>query len=620
MSRARRFIGRAPKWVRIPVYVLVGGFLLYLLVANVILRTRLLRGWITTDEAALRLEYRAAWSLYPGHVAVRDLSLRYQDGSVQMLIALDRAAVSIDLFALTKRTFHASKVVAEGVTFRLRQKVESVEGQEERIRAFPPIDGYADPPVEHKVEKPPIPDDQYKLWTIDLPDIEASLREVWTMEVRYRGPGTVRGGFRLKPQRSVHVLPSVMLTQGGLYSLGDRDLIRGGDSRVDAQLGPFDPRVPDGVEILRFISGGIHQNGDLVLSSIAATYLPKRADIDVTEGAGPVGLDLELVAGVVQPSSRLTFHTDHVAVRAPSVAIDTDLSFDAHVSTAAEKSAIVIETTIDHAAGTPLDVRGARAMVDLGNADLAAPFVLARASAAVTSGHSPDLRAWQHFAPENTSFDGGSATFAARGELRGGALEGRLDLALDKARMTVGTFSFATSGKAWSNVVSEDIDKAVAFPGSGVDLHDVALRLESARTTGLWVRSRFQNATLATTGAVGFDSDIGVDSGPGDRTLELFTRLAKLPDIAAEVASGTQLAASLHLRVRPTLIALTVQKAKNGALEARGRVQKRSESALSGAFVFSLGPIHSGLHLHDGGVAVVPLAGGAWLDEKLREH
>ena len=39
-----------------------------------------------------------------------------------------------------------------------------------------------------------------------------------------------------------------------------------------------------------------------------------------------------------------------------------------------------------------------------------------------------------------------------------------------------------------------------------------------------------------------------------------------------------------------------------------------------GSFVFSLGPIHSGLHLHDGGVSVVPLAGGAWLDEKLREQ
>jgi hypothetical protein len=411
-----------------------------------------------------------------------------------------------------------------------------------------------------------------------------------------------------------------MLTQGGLFSLGDRDLIRGGEARLDAQIGPFDPRVPRGVEVLRFLSAAIHQNGELVLSSIARTYLPKDSGIDVTEGRGPVAVDVALLGGVVQPTSRVTFRTEDVEAKAPSVAIRTDLSLAARVDSAAERSAVVLEMTLEHATGTPLDVRGARAMVDLGNVDLVAPFVLAKASVAVTSAHSPDLRAWQRFAPENASFDGGSATVAARGELHDGALEGRIDLGLDKARMTIDTFSFAASGKAWSNVVSEDIDRAVTFPGSGVDLRDVALRMESARTAGLWVRSRFVNATLTTTKALGFDTDIGVDSGPGDRTLELFTRLAKLPDVAADATSGTQLAASLHLRVRPSLLALTVQKANNGALETRGRIQKRTGAPLGGALLLSVGPFHAGLHFHDGSVTVVPLVGGAWLAEKLEEH
>ena len=620
LTRARRFGGRAPKWLRIPVYVVAGAFLVYLLAANVILRTHLLRGWISDDDKALKLDYRSAWSLYPGHVEVRHFSLRYQDSNVQMLILLDRVSVQVDLFALTRHTFRASKVGAEGVTFRMREKVETVEGEEERIRAFPPIVGYADPPVEHKVPKVPIPDAEYKLWTIDLPSISASLREVWTMEVRYRGPGTVVGGFRVKPQREVLVLPSVMLTQGGVFSLGDRDLIRGGDARLDAQLGPFDPRVPQGVEVLRYVSAAIHQNGELVLSSIAATYVPKKMDVEVTQGVGPVMIDLGFDSGVLRPSSRVTFHTDDVEVKAPSIALHSDLGLSAHIDVAAGKSALVVESTVEHATGTPLEVRGARAMVDLGNADLAAPFVLAHASGAVTAAHSADLRAWQRFAPDDASVDGGSATFAARGSLDGDALEGRVDLAMEKARMTIGAFSFAASGKAWSNVVSQDIDKAVAFPGTGVDLHDVGLRLQNAQTKGLWVRSRFENAKLSTTAPVGFDSDIGVDSGPGDRTLELFTRLAKLPDVAADAASGTQLKASLHLHVRPTLIALTVQKAKNGALETRGRVEKRTTSELSGAFLVSVGPLYFGLHLRDGGVSVVPLAGGAWLDEKLKQH
>lgn len=620
LSRARRFVRRGPRWLRIGLYAVVGTFLVYLLAANVILRTSLLRGWISDDESTLRLEYRSAWSLYPGHVAIRDLSLRYQDSNIQMLILLERATLKIDLFALTKRTLRVSKLTAEGTTFRMREKVEPFDGAQERVRAFPPIEGYGDPPIEHKVPQPPIPDDQYKLWSIDLPDISASLREVWTMELRYRGEGTVRGGFYLKPQRNVWVLPSVMLTHGGVFSLGDRDLIRGGDSQLDARIAPFDVREVPGVQVLRYLSGRIQQQGELVLSAIAATYLPKDARIEVTGGSGPVTVDLEVARGVLQPSTRVTFHTDAVAAHAPSLAVQTDLDLIAHVDASGERSTVIIETSIAHATGTPLEVRGARAMVDLGNADIAAPFHIARASGSVTSAHSGDLRAWQPFAPENTSFQGGSATLSGRAEVHGGALEGRLDLALEKARMAIGTFAFATSGKVWTNVVSEDVEKAVAFPGTGLDLHDVALRLESGHAEGLWARARLENARLSRTPPLGFDTDLAVDSGPGDRTLALFTRLASLPDIAAEAASGTQLAASLHLRVRPGLIALAVTSAKDGPLESRGRVQKRAASPLSGAFLLRAGPFRAGLDVREGHVSVVPLAGDGWLDEQLQKR
>jgi hypothetical protein len=615
-ARVRRFGGRAPRWLRIVLYVIGSAFLVYLLAANVILRTHLLRGWLGKDESKLRLDYGSAWSLYPGHVELRDFSLRYQDSNVQMLISFDRAALQIDLLALTKRTLHVSKLTAEATTFRMRQKVESVEGQEARVSSFPPIEGFADPPIKQEVPKPPIPDEESKVWTIDLPDISASLREVWTMEFRYRGEGTVQGGFHVKPKRDVWVLPSVMLTRGGVFSLGDRDLVRGGDGRLEAEIAPFDVREVHGVEVLRYLSGGIHQHGELVIPSIAATYLPKDANVELTRGTGLVAVDIGIVRGVLQPSTRVAFHTNAVVVKAPSLSLEADLDLVAHVETSAEKATVIVETAIARATGTPLDVRGARAMVDLGSADLAAPFSIARASGAVTSAHSADLHAWQPFAPKNVSFDGGSATAAARAEFHGGALEGRLDLALDKARMTLGTFTFTTSGKVWTNVASADVEKAVAFPGTGVDLHDIALRLKSGHSEGMWMRSRFENARL-TSVPPAFDTDIGVEAGPGNRTLELFTRLASLPDIAAGVASGEQLAASLHLGVRPGRIALTVTRAKNGPLETRGGVQKRSGSEVTGAFLIGMGPIRTGLDLHGGGVSVVPLAGGGWLEEKL---
>jgi hypothetical protein len=613
-SRARRLGGRAPRWLRIVVYVTASTLVVYLLAANILLRTRLLRGWISADESALRLDYRSAWSAYPGHVWVRDLSLRYQDKNVQMLVLAERAKLDVDLFALTKRAFKVRKVTAERVTFRMRQKVETILGQEERVRSFPPIDGFADPPVAHEVPKPPSSDDVSKLWTIEIRDVSASLREVWTMEFRYRGDGEVRGGFGIEPGREAWVLPSVMRTTGGVFSLGDRDLIRGGSARLDAEVSAFDVRGSPGLRVLRHLSGAIHQRGELLLPSIAATYLPKGKNIDVTRGAGPLSIDMRIDRGVLQPSTRVTFHTDDVFVNAHGLAVQADLDLRARVDTVAGKSTVIVETTLAHATGTPLELRDARAMIDLGNADLATPFGIARASAAVASAHSSDLRAWQPLAPDNTSFAGGSATLAARAELRDGALEGRIDLALDDARMAIGTFALTASGKAWTNLAGANIAKAIAFPDAGLDLHGVALALESGQTSGLWVRASLASPTLSTTSAA-FDTDIAVDAGPGDRMLALFTRMASLPDVAAAAASGTSLAASLHVRVRPDLIALTVTKADNGPLEVRGKATKRAGSPLGGAFSMSVGPFRAGLRLQHGDVSVVPLASGAWLDE-----
>jgi hypothetical protein len=412
-----------------------------------------------------------------------------------------------------------------------------------------------------------------------------------------------------------------MLTEGGVLSLGDRELIRGGVGRLEARIDPFDTRELEGIEVLRNMSARVHQRGEMMLPAIAETYFPKGSELAITQGSGPVAVDVNIEHGVVQPDARVTFHSDDIVMKAAFATVRTDGDFLAHVEKSGEGSALVAETTMAHALVKPaLDVRGARARLETGTADLSVPLEIARLSAAITAAHAGELRAWQPIAPENTTFVGGSATFAARADYHGGALEGRLDALLDEARMTVGTFGFVCSGKAWSNVVSGDVHKAVAFPGAGVDLRGVGLRLLDGHAEGLWMRARFEKATANTSSPFALESDIAVESGPGDRTLELFTRLAKLPDLAADVTSGSRLTASLHLHVRPDDIALAVMDAKNGILEGRGRIRKRANEEMTGAFVLAAGPLRTGLDLHDGKVSVAPFRGGGWLDAKLQKR
>lgn len=617
----RRAHRRTPKWLRVVLYVVVGTFLFYLLAANVVLRTHLLRDWLSKNEKELKVEYSSAWSLYPGQVTVRDLTFRYSDSNVQMYIGLDRADVRFDPFAALDHTVRISKLEASGVTFLFRVKQETVEGSEARIAAFAPIDGFASPPVEHKIAKPPIPDDEYNLWTIELSDVTASLREVWTAEFRYRGDATLSGGFHLKPMRELWVYPSVMLTKGGLLSLGDRDLIRGGEGRLDVQIDPYDTREFKAAEMLRNLSVRVHQRGDLVLPAIADTYKPTGSEVSVERGVGPLAVDAVIEHGVVRPETRVTFHTDAVDVKAPPVAVHSDVDVVARGEMLGDRPSIVIESNVAHAAATPqLDVQRVHALLDFANADLTVPFAISRLSASVASAHAGNLHAWQPLAPKNVAFDSGAATASARADYHGGALEGRVDVALDKARMTFGddaAFKVGASGKAWADIASENIEKSVSFPGAGVDLQGLDLKILKGHEEGLWMRARFDRSIATTSGRSSFDTDIGVRSGPGARTLKLFTRMASLPDVAADAASGSELVALMHLQVRSGDLSLSVS-GKNGAMEGRGRIRKRAATGPSGAFLLSVGPFHAGLDLHDGETAVVPLAGGDWLEEKLR--
>lgn len=621
-SRGSR--GKAPRWLRIVrgvAIAVVSLFVIYLVAANVILRTQLLRGWVNKNENKMRIAYTSAWSPYPGHVIAKDLSLRYQDSNVQMLIEVDHATLQIDLYALTKRVFSLTKLEARGTSFKLRQKLETLDGSEGRVAAFPPIEGFPDPPIEHKIKKPPIPDDQYELWTIELRDVSASLREVWTMEYRYRGVGSVTGSFHLKPKRQLWIRPSVMLTQGGVLSLGERELIRNLDGRVEAHIDPFDVREREGTEVLRHLSAHVHQKGEFVsLGAIAETYFPKGSSVSMDEGTGPIVVDADVEHGVVQPASKVTYHTDSAAMKAPPLALrsDVDLVVEAkRVLSPEPHPAIFANLRIAHATGSPaMDIRDVHLGLETSNGDFASPVALTHVLGSVAAAHVGDLKGLQELAPEKMTFEGGAATASARADYRSGALEGRLDLSLDKAKASIEPFAFVSSGKVWTNVVSDDVEKAVAFPGAGADLKDIGIRLMEGHAEGLWLRAKAENTNVQTSAGAA-DSDIAIDSGPGDRTMKLFTRMASLPGVAADVTAGTQLAASLHLRVRPKDLSVTVLRAKNGALEGRGRIRKRVGPP-TGAFLLSVGPIYAGLEIHDHQVSVHPLAGGDWLDEKLQ--
>ena len=66
------------------------------------------------------MEYESAYTLWPGTARVRRFRLRNQSATLQWRLEVERAFVTVDLFALFGKTFHANRIRAEGVSFPLR--------------------------------------------------------------------------------------------------------------------------------------------------------------------------------------------------------------------------------------------------------------------------------------------------------------------------------------------------------------------------------------------------------------------------------------------------------------------------------------------------------------------
>jgi len=134
--------------------------LAYLGIGNALLKTQLIQNAVGSADG-FHLDFERAYTLWPGRAHVRNLSLRVQDYNVQFEVALAEADLDISLSELPFKKFHITRLVASGTRFRMRHKLISIGDDAERIAAYPPIKGFADPPYYVGVHPPPIPDADY---------------------------------------------------------------------------------------------------------------------------------------------------------------------------------------------------------------------------------------------------------------------------------------------------------------------------------------------------------------------------------------------------------------------------------------------------------------------------
>ena len=446
-------------------------YALYVAAINVFLSTSLFEKVLDQDPDTLFISYQRGWSIWPGRIQARHLTIRSSDSHVQWVLRIDRCDFDVSFFDLAvRKKFHVTRVDGTGVTFEARQRVPSPGATPEYVAALPPIPGFDRMPLT--TSEPPNllekwDDRHYHLWSVELENVTANdVREVWVDTMRFEGTALLTGGFFLKPIREAYVSRSHVDVSRGRVTASERVLADPITGALDFRLAAFDPRtvlddellhrvslgtdlrgrVPDLANVPRSLTGPLQLRGPANIHRFAVRivdgHVAADSHVDVALPGAAVEMarhrmagDLTLRADVANDagSAKLTFHIDARALTATRVA--------------AEDQALLF-----HAPA--VDVSGdARAL------DLAAPLRDLHVVAALPAGEMPDVKALQSYVPPDASFGfmGGKGRVHARieawlGERRAkgdAALEADdLDLRIAKTRIVGGT-TVDASFDAW---------------------------------------------------------------------------------------------------------------------------------------------------------------------------
>lgn len=315
--------------------ILLASFAVYLVAMNVFLRTRLFRDAITSSNGSLLVEYRSAYSLWPGRIHVEGLIIRGRDGSVEWILLLDRCDFRVSFAGLARKRFHASHVDGDGLSLRVRLRRDGPVTPEE-MRALPPVPGFLDPPLAD-VGPPPTPltDENYNLWSIQLDDVDANhVRELWIDTTRYAGDLEVRGRWFFRPLRWLDIGPATIDLRALEVGHGMvQPWVSGATGKLVATIHPFSLQDVVGADTLERISvdGGVR--GTLRVANVLDDLLEAPDPGLTATRADDTALDAQVHVdhGVLRPGTALHVDPFAAAVHSRAIVVEGTVTADARV-------------------------------------------------------------------------------------------------------------------------------------------------------------------------------------------------------------------------------------------------------------------------------------------------
>ena len=314
---------RVPKWVRLPPRPLVVkaakrsalavavAYLAYLLIINLALR---IDRELDLPEA-VHVTFASAWSWYPGQVQARDVRVVGHDSHVEWQLDAEHVRLRWSLTALLHRRFQASAIRGGGIAMRIRRTLDAGAITPAALEGLPPIAGLPDPPTKPATPSPPIADAEYRLWSVDLEDVDVNdVRELWFDAYRFVGEAHVTGSFALRPLRMARVGPASVDVAQGELRIAKETALEGLTGHLDATVAAFDPRDIDGAGFLRYLTVAARGDGRIASVRFVRHYLADASGLAFDGGAGPAHVDVHVVDGVLAAPTAVAVDVERAVV------------------------------------------------------------------------------------------------------------------------------------------------------------------------------------------------------------------------------------------------------------------------------------------------------------------
>ena len=232
----------------------------YLIAANVLLHTSILERKLDKAFAGsivgVHVTHGAAWSFFPGHMWVRNATVRCYNYDVEWILQVDDHVAWLNPFALAWRSVHVIRSRGRGVRFRLRFRRDRDAPLGVAAAWIPPIDGLPDPPVHPNVPRPPPTGPHDVVWSMVFNRLAMEdVREIWIEKYHWIDSGRTRGRFSMTPGRSLSVALQMEMRSGEIL-VGDEVTLEGATGHLELAIAPMKLDAAEPTPLIPNLSAG----------------------------------------------------------------------------------------------------------------------------------------------------------------------------------------------------------------------------------------------------------------------------------------------------------------------------------------------------------------------------